>query len=509
MSRPRLLYFNGPWDYVGERIRESYIAPFRRLLEQDFEVISIEGDCDFRREVEAHRPDLALFHTGCEAPHEPEVKIVNTDAFPELPRLGWVFRDPFSPSRAATMNRMLAWGVHQVVADFRPSDALSPWFEHAFYLPWWVDDAVFRDYGEAKSLWVALTGSGWFTRCIYTWRPEICRQLLPKVPIFHVPGGGNRRTDHDYTGENYARLLNRSRFAAGCGTVARYVTLKLLEIPASRCCLVTEETAAAKALGFRDGVNCVFAGKENVVDRLMALANDEPRLRAITDAGFKLVHEKHTQRQRRVFAEWYQLWKNKAPGERVVQVHPLEPLRVVPAGAPAPAGTFPIENPLNDAVREGYALLAAHRWADGLAKFDWVIGIVPCVAEARLGAALCHLRLNRPADALPHLRYNLWIMLEHFRFSQADPIDMALMAALLMRLKDAKSAVAILDRNPDLRHPALNAARWIFAKAQPALTQRPAFQVAEGDETVNTATVHILPQHTFREWVALLMSCLK
>lgn len=509
MSLPRLLFFNGPWGYVGDRIRASYIDPFRRLLEQDFEVISVEGDCDFRREVEMHRPDLVLFHTGCEAPHEPTITITNTDAFPDLPRLGWMFRDPFSPSRAATMNRLRAWGVHQVVTDFRPSDAPSPWFKDTFYLPWWVDDAVFRDYGEEKSLWVALTGTGWFTRCIYTWRPEICRQLLPRVPIFHVPGGGNRRTDHDFTGENYARLLNRSRFAAGCGTVARYVTLKLLEIPASRCCLVTEETEATKALGFRDGVNCIFADAQNVVEKVMALANDEPRLRAVTDAGFALVHQRHTQRNRRVFAEWFGLWKTKKPGERIVQAHPLEPLQIVQPGEPAPACKFPAENPLNDALREGYACLAAQSWSEALVKFDWVIGIVPCVAEARIGAALCHIRLGRPADALAHLRYNLWIMLEHFRFGQADPIDMAVTAAVLMRLKDAKSAVQLLDRNPELRHPALNAARWIFAKVQPALAHRPAFQIADGDETANTATVHVLPQQSFKEWVALLMSCIR
>jgi hypothetical protein len=256
-------------------------------------------------------------------------------------------------------------------------------------------------------------------------------------------------------------------------------------------------------------VNCIFADANNVVAKVMALANDGPLLRAITDAGFTLAHERHTQRNRRVFAEWFQLWKTKKPGERIVQINPLEPLRLVAADEPAPACTFPAENPLADAIVEGHRLMAESRWADALAKFDWIIAIVPCVAEARIGAALSLVRLDRPAEAVPHLRYNLQLMLEHFRFSQADPIDMAVAAAVFMRVKDAKTAVVILDRNPQLRHPALNAARWIFAKAHPALAQRPAFQIAEGDETSNTETVHILPQKTFREWVALLMSCLR
>ena len=168
LPRPRLLYFNGPWDYLGERIRQSYIEPFRRLLEQDFEVVSVEGNRDFRAEVETHRPDVVMFHTGSEAPGEPEVAITNTDAFPEIPRMGYMFRDPFSPSRMATMNRMRAWRVDQVFTDFRPTDCPSPYFQDTMFLPWWIDDTVFKDYGEKKSLWVTLTGSGWLSQCIYT-----------------------------------------------------------------------------------------------------------------------------------------------------------------------------------------------------------------------------------------------------------------------------------------------------------------------------------------------------
>ena len=104
-ARPRLLYFNGPWDFLGERMRRSFIEPFHALLAQDFEVISVEGDRDFAREVEQHRPDLVLFHSGCEAPREPAVTITNTDAYPELPRIGYIYRDPFSPSRLIAMNR--------------------------------------------------------------------------------------------------------------------------------------------------------------------------------------------------------------------------------------------------------------------------------------------------------------------------------------------------------------------------------------------------------------------
>jgi len=506
VSRPRLLYFNGPWDYLGERIRQSYIEPFRRLLEQDFEVISLEGDRDFRVEVETHRPDLVMFHTGSEAPGEPEVTITNTEAFPEIPRLGYMFRDPFSPSRMATMNRMRAWGVDQVFADFRPSDAPAPYFQDTMFLPWWIDDTVFHDYGEEKSLWLTLTGSGWLGKCIYIWRNDICREMLPKIPIFHAPSLGNRQTNHDFTGERYARLLNRSRFSAGCGTVNRYLTMKLLEIPASRCCLIAEEIESLKAIGFQDGVNCVFATPENIAAKVQALLENPERLQTITDAGYKLVHERHTQRERRVFAEWYRLWQARRDGERIVQVNPFEPLQVVAPGAPTPACTFPEENPLRDKIVQGYELLGAQRWAEALECFDWVIGIIPCVAEARLGAALCHLRLGRVKDATPHLGYNFNLMVKHFGYAHPDPIDLAFVGLACVRGKELATAVQMLGSYEHVRHPALNAMRWIVAKIRPELATRSVFQVREGDDTSNVETVHILPQRTFAEWVAFLMA---
>lgn len=499
-SRPRLLYFNGPWDYLGERLRVSYVEPFRRLLDQDFEVISVEGDCDFRREVETHRPDVVLFHAGTESPLERESVITNTDAFPEIPRMGWVFRDPFSPSRLASMNRLRAWGVNQVFTDFQAADCPVPFFADSIYVPWWIDDTVFRDHGLRKDLPITLTGSGWLARQFYVWRQPVFLQLAQRLPIYHVPAFETHQKNDAYIGESYARLLNRSLFSAGCGSVCRYVTLKMLEIPGSRCCLVTEDTVTARAFGFVDGVNCIFADEKNVVAKVQALLDDPARLRTVTDAGFELVHSRHTQRQRRMFFEWYQLWKTRQPGQRIVQAHPLEPLRLA-AGDEIVSSTFPHDNPLLETVREGYRLIDAGKPAEALEKFTWVQNIISYVAEANLGVALCHLLLEQPAKAVQQIDFILTFQAKLSNYPRPDPVSLAFGAVARLRLGQPERAFELLARHSRLKHPALNALRWQVAERWPAFRSRhPDWRGDEASEAQNTESIQLVAARDFSGW---------
>ncbi|MBL9202596.1 MAG: glycosyltransferase [Opitutaceae bacterium] len=507
--RPRLLFFNGPFDYLGERLILSYIEPFRRLLDQDFDVVSVEGDRDFAAEVKKHGPDLVLFHGGVESPKEPEVTIRNTDKFPDLPRLGWMFRDPFSPSRRNSMNRFAAWGVHQVVTDFRASDCPIPFFRDSLYLPWWIEAETFCDYGEKKTLPITLTGSGWLVRQFYAWRLPVFLKIAEKLPCYHVPAFETHIKNDAYVGESYARLLNRSHFSGGCGTVARYLTLKLLEIPAARACLVCEEIEVLKAMGFADGVNCVFATADNVVAKIQALMDDPARLQAITDAGHALVHGTHTRSHRRLFAEWLRLWKTKQPGERIVQPHPFEPLRLAGADEAVPS-RFPSENPLTEALVEGYGLFQAGQAAEAFKRFEWVIQIIPHVAEARVGAALCLLHTGDLPLALKQLEHVLFVQRELCNYRRPDPVSISLHAIIKARMGDVAPGAEFLNVTAPVRHPAINAARWLFGQAWPELRRKHApLQVARGDESRNTETIHLLPHRTFAEWADFWSPLLK
>ena len=504
-QKPRLLYFNGPWDYLGDRIIAAYIEPFRRLLDQDFEVVSIEGDADFAQEVERHRPEMVLFHSGTESRLEKEVTITHTSAYREIPRAGYIYRDPMSPSRTAAMNRLRDWGVQQIFTCFRPSDSPIPFFEDTIYLPWWVDDRVFRDYGEKKTIPISLTGSGWLSdKYFYVWRHPILQKLLQYLPVYHVPVFETHQSDHIYIGERYARLLNRSQFSGGCGSVSRFVTLKPLEIPASRCCLITEETQAFKALGFVDGENCVFATPENVATKVQALLDDPVRLHAITDAGYALVHGRHTQRQRRHFAEWFSLRRVKRPDQRIVQTNPFAPPQLIDANEPRPSYTFPSENPLAERLVEGYRLIGSAKWKEALDQFDWVLRIIGYVAEARLGSAICHMRLGRPAAALEHLMQNAATHQLQGNYRKPDVVNLSFLAAALVGTHQVEKGASIICSLSDWKHPALNALAWLLACRFPRLVQvSPIFAVQEGDESCTVETVHMLPSMSFAQWLGM------
>jgi hypothetical protein len=501
-SKPRLLYFNGPWDYLGERLIASYVVPFRRLLDQDFQVVSVEGDCDLRDEVEKHRPDAILFHTGTESNREREVTITRTDAYREIPRMGYMYRDPISPSRIAPMNRMTRWGVDQVFTCNRRSDSPIPFFADSIYVPWWIDDTVFRDYGEAKTYPITLAGAGWLSaHFFYTWRQPIFAQLVLRFPIFHVPVFQNHKSQDAFVGTHYARLLNQSLFAAGCGSANRYLTLKLLEIPASRCCLITEETEVLKAMGFVDGANCVFADEKNVVQKVQALLDDPARLQAITDAGFEMVHRCHTQRQRKVFIEWFRLWKSREAGQRVVQTNPLEPLQIVSENDAVPEYRFPTENPVFEGLHAGYRLIDEAKWSEALSKFESVLAVIAYIAEARLGAGICALHLNNLQGAAKHFSSNLENQSQLRITQHPDVISIAYLAVVLVKQNLIADAVEVLRKSAGSRNPALNSLCWLLAARHKSLKARdPMFQIAEGDETTTTHTLHLLPAMGFQAW---------
>src|SRR5262249_18495284 len=91
-----------------------------------------------------------------------------------------------------------------------------------------------------------------------------------------------------------------------------------------------QRSPALEAAGYVDMENCVFADEHDVVDKLTHLFSHPDELARVTDAGYRLVHARHTMKQRSEIFQWYTLNKNRRPGERVIQVMPFAPLTTVP-----------------------------------------------------------------------------------------------------------------------------------------------------------------------------------
>ncbi len=500
-----MLFFNGPWDFLSEKLCKAHLEPLTRLLQQDFEVISVQGDCDFAAEVDKHRPDIALFCPSFECPNEPSRTIINTGSHPELPRLGYMWRDSFTSTRLRILCDFDRWGVQQIFAPFRKSE-VGGMMPNIMYLPYWYDPHQFRDRGLEKEIPVFLFGAGWLGgNVLYPWRGKVGTSLLPKVPCLHAPSLGNTREHKErMVGEECARMLNRSFFSPACGTIGHLLTCKMIEIPASRCCLITQDIKMTRAVGFQDGVNCVMTDGDNVVQRVNELLDDPERLRAITDAGHRLVTERHGAAQRRMFREWYDLWKLRKPSQRIVQDDPFKPLRLAEADEPEPADPH-ADSPLHEMVLEGYRLLDNGQYDAAMEPFKQAMHFVPYHSEALLGLGICLMHKKQWAEATKPLLHNVGF-LKIMNSPVQDPVSIALAAMACIRADRVRDALGLLSLQPNLHHPAVDAAREIARALLPQRAEQPPLNNVDRSGRIDIKTLHLLPLMDFPAWVRYLVS---
>src|SRR5262249_23140754 len=69
---------------------------------------------------------------------------------------------------------------------------------------------------------------------------------------------------------------------------------KMMEIPASGAVLVVDPPVGFGALGFEDRVSAVVCRPNEIIDVHRWLASDVDRAQAISDAGRKIVVERHS-----------------------------------------------------------------------------------------------------------------------------------------------------------------------------------------------------------------------
>lgn len=505
--KPKLVYFMAPVTEFSPLVMEFFVSRFLKCLALFFDVVIVNSDCDYDEVCDQHHPDLTLFDGGIEFPHCHQ-DIKNTSSHPEVPKIGLLKSDVFSPSRSVFISEMEQWGVETF---FTTGTTMGEYFpqicERLFYWPPFIDAEVFHDYNENKNIPVLLTGLSEGPSLQYAWRIKMKTLLMDHYPSFVVRHPAYREYGSvlQYYGESYARLMNASMVVPTCGSVAKVVVLKHLEIPAARSCLLTERTQSLETFGFVDMENCVFADESDVLDKLDHLFSNRGLLQTITDRGFELVHSRHTARQRPQLLHWLQLNKRLKPGQVIIQDGPLGELTISETSA---AQSYHIVSDAEDRIllRDGDRDLLEGRYNEAEILYRKSHDYVTCMPEAQLRVGICRLYLGDAGGALSWITTPLTSELSYFDAPSPDPVEWGYFLIGLLCSGQVHQAVPFARAFAELSHPQLDTARW-------------AVSVLSGEDIhvtdlndcgrpVARPTIHNLPRRNFQESVADLRKML-
>ena len=327
-AKPRLVFFQGNHQCLAKFL-QLLMQLHVKCLANFFDVTVINRNCDYRQVCDEFQPDITLFEgSGFHPRLSKKITIKNTSVYPEIPKLGLHNADGWCGFRAGFISEMEHWGVETFFTICASTSEHTPYiFGNLFVWPNFIDSNLYRDYGESKTIPVLLTGQ---TGGLYPWREKIFKVISNNRPHVVLPHFGYESSSPRMIyGERYARVINASWFVPTCGTVAKDIIRKLFEIPGSKSCLITERTPSIEAAGFADMKNCVFADERDILDKMNYLFNNQEKLEEITNAGYNLVHTRHTLKQRDQIFQWFLLNKNLKTGEKIIQTSPFGPLQEV------------------------------------------------------------------------------------------------------------------------------------------------------------------------------------
>ncbi|MBV1691287.1 glycosyltransferase [Novosphingobium sp. G106] len=382
-SRMKILCVRARPNVASAAIHNAVIDEWVGALALHCDVETIEQDFDLVEVYERVKPDLLLFDS-INWGRRHRLNIANIDAYPDLPRALFANNDPHDPMRPLMMDMLPTYGIDTIFC--MGHEALEQMNElrrfNCFVLPKFVDSGVFRDYGEAKSIPVAIMSAHLFPT-FYPWRAQVTQEIQHILPTLLYTHPGYANGGHNpfaIQGESYARMLSRSQFCVSDTTVLDYVVRKHLEIPAAGSVLVSPECEALSDYGFVDMENCLLgpAGAE-LYKKIVAVARDPQLYEQIRANGHALVHARYTRQAWTHILDWYACRRALKPGEKVQQEGVFGRFKAVPDIAQVPTiADFTVrDNPMAVRLRAAReALLSGSDLApavDGLREvMSWV-----------------------------------------------------------------------------------------------------------------------------------------
>jgi hypothetical protein len=493
IKKPRLVFFQ--WNNQGSaKFYNVHKQEHVKCLSEFFEVILIRDESDYQQICEQYQPDISLFETGNASSDKRRIK--NTHYYPEIPKLAFYNGDSYCGFHSAFLSDIEHWGIETVFTISIPfAEYLPEIADNLFIWPNFIDSDVFKDYNQPKNIPVLITGS---QTSLYPWRQKINKLVAKYYPSLICPHLGymqNRETSRMLFGEQYARMLNASLFSPTCGTMAREFVRKFLEIPSSKSCLITEKNPTVEAAGFVDMQNCVFADENDILDKLDYLFQNRAELEKITDAGYQLVHSRHTLKQRDQILQWFRLHKTLKPNQRIVQKSPFEPLTIVDKSSEI-KNSHIVVNPSDILLlRQGDEKLWAGKYDEAEALYLKCLNFVDSQAQPKLRLALCNLYKGNAATAHYWIIQPIEWTLDLLKAIDPDPLEWAYLIITLLCQGKLNDAVNYANKFPSLCHPELDRTRWVIN----TLTSRDILPYS--DPLKCRYSAHRLPSRNFQDWL--------
>jgi len=162
------------------------------------------------------------------------------------------------------------------------------------WLPFSINPGIFKNWQLQKNIDFLLMG-----RLAGTWYPFRNKVLKAMGDmegfVYHEhPRDGKPKEEEIFTGEKYAREINRAKIFFTCGTEFNYPVVKYFEVPACNTLLIAKGNKDLKELGFVNGKNFVECTDDNFYDLAMYYLKNEEERNRIARNGYNLVHSKHT-----------------------------------------------------------------------------------------------------------------------------------------------------------------------------------------------------------------------
>jgi hypothetical protein len=505
-NKPKLVFFQFQYDDRLPAFLLTHKQEHVKCLAQFFDVKVISENCDYRRVCDTYEPDLALFESGVNHETCRRLEISGTNSNPNVPKLGLHHADGFCNARAGFLSDMDLWGIDTFFSIATTTAEHTPEMaDKLFAWPVFIDPDIYHDYRQWKSIPVLFTGN---RNQFYPWRQDILKVVSEHYPsmICPHPGYEPRSTAGCLLiGEEYARTLSAAWFVPACGTVAKQVVRKHFEIPATKACLIAEDSPSLRMAGFADMKNCVFADARTIVEKLECLFQNPATLEGIISAGHDLVHSRHTIRHRDQIFQWYSLYKQLSPGQKIIQRNPFGPLVAVEEASGQRTVHIMSGGTHLDLLREGDDHLWRGRYDEAERCYLKCLGYMRWLPEAKFRLTLCNLFRGAAASAMSWLKEPLHFVLDTYGASDPDPVEWAYFLISLLCLGKVSAAKRYAAEFPGLNHPELDRARWAIAVLAHGDGTVPVLVAANGRRR---RTLHQLPDRTFEEWVSQLCTML-